>query len=91
MHHGSEGESGDETAQEVLNTHAQDSHTWGNKHTRAKSWKNRHNNTSTSATTVFFWKKAEKYQFYTVVCSATLLTTLFYVEVKVGRQSSEKR
>lgn len=27
MHHGSEGERGDETAQEVLNTHAQDGHT----------------------------------------------------------------
>lgn len=33
MHHGSEGERGDETAQEVLNAHAQDSHTCGNEHT----------------------------------------------------------
>lgn len=38
-----------------------------------------------------FLKKAENYQFYTLVCSAALLTILFYVEVKVGRQSSEKR
>lgn len=28
MHHGREGERGDETAQEVLNTHAQDGHTF---------------------------------------------------------------
>ena len=27
MHHGGEGERGDEAAQEVLNTHAQDGHT----------------------------------------------------------------
>lgn len=27
MHHGSEGECGDESAQEVLNAHAQDGHT----------------------------------------------------------------
>lgn len=27
MHHGSEGEGGDETTQEVLNTHTQNSHT----------------------------------------------------------------
>lgn len=37
VHHGCEGERGDETAQEVLNTQAQDSHTWERKHTRAKS------------------------------------------------------
>ena len=40
MHHGSEGERGDETAQEVLNTHAQDGHTWGSEHTRESSSKN---------------------------------------------------
>lgn len=28
MHHGSEGECGDETTQKVLNTHAKDSHTF---------------------------------------------------------------
>lgn len=28
MHHGREGERGDETTQEVLNTHAEDSHTF---------------------------------------------------------------
>lgn len=33
MHHGSEGERGDEASQKVLNAHTQDGHTWGTEHT----------------------------------------------------------
>lgn len=37
MHHGSEGECGNEAAQKVLNTHTQDGHTWGSKHVQSKT------------------------------------------------------
>lgn len=36
MHHGGEGERGDESPQEVLNAHAQDGHTWGSEHVRER-------------------------------------------------------
>lgn len=55
MHHGSEGERGDETSQEVLNTHAQDGHTWGSEN-QVKSGKNIHTQTNTETLKIFFWK-----------------------------------
>ena len=85
MHHGGEGERGDEAAQEVLNTHAQDGHTWGSEtHTSKIKQKPAQNVYSK-----FVWKRQKTIGF--TVVSAALLTILFYVEVKAGRQSSEKR
>lgn len=37
VHHGGEGERGDETTQEVLDTHAQDGHTWERKRTSKRN------------------------------------------------------
>lgn len=97
MHHGSEGERGDETTQEVLNTHAQDCHTWESTHTQVKWIKTSldasesNYNKTTENPAVPFLKAGRKLAALHVVFSATLLTLQFYVKVKAERQSSEKQ
>lgn len=66
MHHSSEGERGDETTQEMLNTHAQHRHTWGSTHVQVKWIKTSLNisesdyNTATESPAVPFLKVGRK-------------------------------
>lgn len=82
VHHGGEGERGDETTQEVLDTHAQDGHTWERKRTSKR-------NHCKSTKLKFCPKKRQ--EIHTFVCCATLLIMLLCVEVKAGTQSGENR
>lgn len=94
MHHGSEGERGDETTQEVLNTHAQDCHTWESTHTQVKWIKTSldasesNYNKTTENPAVPFLKAGRKLAALHVVFSATLLTLQFYVKVKAARNGN---